>query len=162
MLLKKIHKEKLSRLYKTIPLENLEYISVDEFSILKRHTYMTVFTDLRTGRIIHAIEGRTIEVVAPFFRKLARRAPKLKAIAMDMSKSYSSAAQEFLPHVDVVFDHFHVTALLNRALDDVRKDQQSSLNIDEAKTLKGSRFLFLTNYDNLDQKNKHDWMLCWL
>ena len=151
---KRIHKEKLTALYKTIPLEDLEYITVDEFSIRKGHEYMTVFTDLRSGRIIHAVEGRTIEVVAPFFRKLAKHAPKLKAIAMDMSKSYYPAAQEFLPNVDVVFDHFHVTALLNKALDEVRKDQQQNLCGADAKVLKGSRFLFLRNYDNLDLENQ--------
>ncbi len=151
---KRIHKEKLTALYKTIPLEDLEYITVDEFSIRKGHEYMTVFTDLRSGRIIHAVEGRTIEAVAPFFKKLAKHAPKLKAIAMDMSKSYYPAAQEFLPNVDVVFDHFHVTALLNKALDEVRKDQQQNLSGADAKVLKGSRFLFLTNYDNLDLENQ--------
>ena len=151
---KRIHKEKLTALYKTIPLEDLEYITVDEFSIRKGHEYMTVFTDLRSGRIIHSVEGRTIEAVTPFFRKLAKHAPKLKAIAMDMSKSYYPAAQEFLPNVDVVFDHFHVTALLNKALDEVRKDQQQNLCGADAKVLKGSRFLFLRNYDNLDLENQ--------
>lgn len=151
---KRIHKEKLTRLYKKIPLEELEYITVDEFSIRKGHEYMTVFTDLRSGRIVHAVEGRTVETVAPFFKRLAKHAPKLKAIAMDMSRSYYPAAQEFLPHVDVVFDHFHVTALLNKALDEVRKEQQQNLNGVDAKALKGSRFLFLTNYDNLDLENQ--------
>ena len=151
---KRIHKKKLATLYKTIPLNDLEYITVDEFSIRKRHKYMTVFTDLRSGRIIHAVEGRTIEAVAPFFKRLSKHAPKLKAIAMDMSKSYYPAAREFLPHVAVVFDHFHVTALLNKALDEIRKDQQQNLNGADAKILKGSRFLFLSNYDNLDQENQ--------
>jgi transposase len=152
--IKKIHKEKLKALYKTIPLDDLEYITVDEFSIRKGHEYMTVFTDLRSGRIIHAVEGRTIEAVAPFFQKLAKQSPKLKAIAMDMSKSYYPAALEFLPDVDVVFDHFHVTALMNKVLDEIRKDQQQKMNICDAKVLKGSRFLFLTNYDNLDPENQ--------
>lgn len=151
---KRIHKEKLASLYKTIPLEDLEYITVDEFSIRKGHDYMTIFTDLRSGRIIHAVEGKTIEIVAPFFKKLAKHAPKLKAIAMDMSTSYYSAAQEFLPKVDVVFDHFHVTALLNKALDEVRKNQQENLNRADESVVKGSRFLFLTNYDNLNQEKQ--------
>lgn len=147
--IKKIHKEKLGTLYRKIPLEELEYISVDEFSIRKGHEYMTVFTDLQSGRIIHAVEGRTIEIVAPFLKKLSKQAPKLKAIAMDMSKSYYPAAQEFLSHVDVVFDHFHVTALMNKALDEVRKEQQNQMNASDAKIMKGNRFLFLKNYENL-------------
>lgn len=152
--IKRIHKEKLTALYKTIPLEDLEYITIDEFSIRKGHEYMTVITDLRSGRIIHSVEDRTKEAVAPFFKRLAKCAPKLKAIAMDMSKSYYPAAQQFLPHVDVVFDHFHVTALLNKALDEVRKQQQQNLSKANAKVLKGSRFLFLANYDNLNLENQ--------
>lgn len=152
--IKNVHKNKLKTLYKKIQLEDLEYITVDEFSIHTGHEYMTVFTDLKTGRIIHAVEGRTLEDVAPFFEKLAKSCPKLKAIAMDMSKSYYPAAQKFLPNVPVVFDHFHVTAIINKAVDEVRKDQQDSLNVYEAKVLKGSRFLLLKNYDNLDLKNQ--------
>jgi transposase len=115
---------------------------------------MTVFTDLQTGRIIHAVEGRTVEIIAPFLKKLAKHAPKLKAIAMDMSKSYYPAAQEFLPDVDVVFDHFHVTALMNKALDEVRKEQQGQMNMSDAKIMKGSRFLFLRNYEDLGTDNQ--------
>jgi transposase len=152
--IKKIHKEKLGKLYQKIPLEELEYISVDEFSIRKGHEYMTVFTDLQSGRIIHAVEGRTVGVITPFLKKLAKHALKLKAIAMDMSTSYYPAAQEFLPNVDVVFDHFHVTALMNKALDEVRKEQQSQMNISDAKIMKGSRFLFLKNYEDLGTDNQ--------
>ena len=152
--IKKIHKEKLQNLYRKISLEDLEYISIDEFSIRKGHDYMTVITDLQSGRVIYAVEGRTIEDIAPFFKKLAKQARKLKAIAMDMSKSYYPAAQEFLPHVDVVFDHFHVTALMNKTLDEVRKCQQQSLETTATKVMKGCRFLFLKNYDDLDSAGR--------
>ena len=43
---------------------------MDEFSIKKGHKYMTVFLDLRTGRIIYACEGRSIEKIEPFLQKL--------------------------------------------------------------------------------------------
>jgi transposase len=42
---------------------------------------------------------------------------------MDMSQSYIPAAKEYLPGVDIVFDRFHVMALMNRALDEVRRIQ---------------------------------------
>ncbi len=152
--IKSIHKEKLNSLYKEIPLADLEFITVDEFSIRKGHSYMTVFTDLKSGRVIHAVEGRSLEDIEPFFRKLAKDAPNLKAISMDMSKSYYPAAQKFLPHVDVVFDHFHVTALFNKALDEVRKNQQQNLSKEEGKALKGGRFLLLKNYENLGSEKQ--------
>lgn len=71
--IKRIHKEFLENKYKTIPLENVEYISIDEFSIRKGHDYMTIVTDIQTGAIIHAVEGRKIEDIKPFFEKLKKK-----------------------------------------------------------------------------------------
>lgn len=153
--IKGIHKEKLRKIYKKIDLKDLEYITIDEFSIRKGHSYMTVFTDLKSGRIIHAVEGRKMGDIAPFLKKLSLEAPNLKAISMDMSQCYYPAAQEFLPHVDVVFDHFHITALLNKAVDEVRKNQQGVLNQETgSKSLKGERFLFLRNYESLGSDHR--------
>lgn len=69
---------------------------------------------------------------------------------MDMSKSYQSAARQYLPGIDIVFDRFHVMALANKALDKVRGQECKKLSEDERKVLKGSRFLFLRNYHELD------------
>ena len=73
---------------------------------------------------------------------------------MDMSKPYRSAAAEYLPGIAVVFDRFHVMQLVNKSVDKVRRKQQASLDQDGTKTLKGNRFLFLSNYDNLDASKK--------
>lgn len=141
---KKIHKTKLQKQFKKISLNLIEYVTVDEISIGKGHDYMTIFADLRSGTIIHAVEGRKLEAIEPFLRKLLKEASSLKAISMDMSRSYSSAVKTILPHIDIVFDHFHVNAVMNRALDDLRKDQENS------NVLKGKRFLLLRNYEDLN------------
>ena len=152
--IKDIHKMKLEKLYTNIPLGDLEYISVDEFAIKKGHTYMTVFTDIRLGRVIHAVEGRKIEDITPFLLKLKKEAPHLKAIAMDMSVPYIAAVEKVLPHIDIVFDHFHVNALMNKALDEIRKEQQVEMNQAEKHVLKGNRFLLLKNYGDLAPESK--------
>ena len=152
--IKKIHKMKLEPLYKKISLESLEYISVDEFAIRKGHTYMTVFTDIVSGKILHAVEGRKVEDIKPFLLKLRKEAKLLQAIAMDMSASYISAVQKFLPEAEIVFDHFHVNALLNKVLDEIRRDQQKHLNQQEEKVFKGKRFLLLRNYETLNSDGK--------
>ena len=69
-----------------------------------------------------------------------------------MSSSYISAAKEYLPGVDIVFDRFHVTALMNRALDDVRRAQCKKLAGEKSQALKGMRFLLLRNYASLSTK----------
>lgn len=151
---KDIHKEALKKKYKSIHYKELRYIGIDEFSIRKGHEYMTIFTNLESGEIIHAVEGRDKEVVLPFLKKIARKAINLRAIAMDMSKSYISAVREILPKKDIVFDHFHVTALINRAIDEFRREQQRKSNEVGLKIIKGFRFLLLRNYESLESDKK--------
>lgn len=151
---KSIHKLKLKSLYKKIPLREVRYVSLDEFAIKKGHEYMSVFTDIESGRVLHAVEGRKMEDIQPFLLKLKEEANDLKAIAIDMSIPYISAVRNALPEIDIVFDHFHVNGLMNKALDDIRKEHQESFNQGEEKVLKGNRFLLLRNYETLDVESK--------
>jgi transposase len=69
-----IHKEYLKRKYsKPITFKELIYLGMDEFSIGKGHDYMTIFINLDTAQIIHAVEGRSREVVIPFLRKIKKK-----------------------------------------------------------------------------------------
>lgn len=148
-LVKGIHKHKLAGTYRHISLSNVKYLGMDEFSIRKNHRYMTIFVDLQTGRILHAVEGRSTDAISPFLKHVKKKARRLKAIAMDMSTSYTSAVKEILPEIPIVFDRYHVMALMNRQIDDLRRELQRSLNDEEKKSFKGKRFLLLKNYDNV-------------
>lgn len=160
-MVKEIHKSKLRVLYWKIPLHKVRYIGIDEFSIRKGHEYMTVVTDLRTGRILHAVEGKSKEDIVPFLQKLARKGKRLEGIAMDMSSAYYHAVLEVLPHADIVFDRYHIMALINQAIEDLRREQQRELDDLGKKTLKGNRFLLLRNYEDLkpDRKARLDALL---
>jgi transposase len=153
-LVKNIHKERLQFLYRKIPLHEVECIGIDEFSFREGHHYMTVVTDLHTGRVLHAVEGKGKEDIRPFLESLARRGKKLEAVAMDMSSAYFWAVRETLPHAKVVFDRFHVVSLMNQAIDELRRDHQGELDSLGQQTLKGSRFLLLRNYDSLEPDRK--------
>lgn len=153
-LVKSIHKKNLSGLYKQISLRKVRYIAIDEFSIRKGHEYMTIVIDIETGRILHASRGKDINAVSGFLEKLSKKAKDLKAVAIDMSPAYFGAVRKYLPGIDIVFDRFHVTAMINRELDDHRREIQKSLEIIDRKTLKGSRFLLLANYDSLGPDRK--------
>ncbi len=153
-LVKAIHKERLSLLYRTIPLGEVRHVGIDEFSLRKGQEYMTIITDLESGRILHAVEGRSKENIRPFLERLSHKAKNLEAIAMDMSSSYFSAVRESLPNVDIVFDRYHIMALMNHALDEIRRSQQRELDDLGQKTLKGNRFLLLKNYDSLEPGRK--------
>ncbi len=153
-MIKDLHKEYLQRKYKVPPLKNLKYVGIDEFSIRKGHSYMTIFVDLETGHILHAVEGKSGKDIEPFLKVLKRRAPDLKAIAMDMSTGFISAVEEHLPFTPIVFDRYHVSALMNKAIEEVRREQQAQLDDEGSQILKGSRFLLLKNYEKLDEEKK--------
>jgi len=160
-MIKEIHKSKLQRLYKIMPIHKLKYLGVDEFSLRKGHTYMTIFLDLQTGRIIHAVRGKSKNDIGPFLKLVARKAKHLKAVAMDMSRSYSSAVTEHLPQVDIVFDRYHIMSQMNMAIESLRRQQQNIPDQNGQKTLKGCRFLLLRNYNSLshDRQVKLDTLL---
>lgn len=150
-LVKDLHKEQLQRKYKDPKLREVEYLGIDEFSIRKGHSYMTIFVDLGTTRIVHAVEGKGAEAIAPFLKVVRRKARRLKAIAMDMSTGYIAAVHECLPGVEIVFDRYHVAALMNKAIDDLRRELQSKLEEQDRQVIKGSRFLLLSNYEKLEE-----------
>jgi len=71
-----------------------------------------------------------------------------------MSRPYYYAAKEYLPGVTIVFDRFHVMKLVNATVDKVRRKQQIHLDDARNKAMKGCRFLFLSNYENLDDEKQ--------
>ena len=155
-LIKNIHKEYLRKEHQNPDFGTLRYVGIDEFSIRKGHEYMTIFINLETGEIIHAVEGKSMKSVTPFLLELKEKAKQLKAMALDMNAAYASAVGNHLPEVDVVFDRFHVVALLNTTIEEIRRDQQAKCNEVGLKVIKGMRFLLLRNYEKLDFKKKRD------
>lgn len=153
-LVKNIHESYLAFKYRAIDLSDVKYLGMDEFSIKKGHKYMTIFVDMQTGRILHAVEGTSKEAITPFLKILAKKAKKLKAVSMDMSASFSSAVKEHLPTIPLVFDRYHVMALINRKIDSLRRELQRELEENGKKTLKGSRFLLLKNYHSLTKEKQ--------
>ena len=153
-LVKEIHKQKLKVTYRNQSFKDLVHLGIDEFSIRKGHKYMTIFMNLQTGRILHAIEGRAADSVAPFMKVLRRKAKNLRAVAVDMSQSYVKAIQEHPGHVDIVFDRYHIAALANTAIDELRRQIPADLDEQDRRYLKGSKYLFLKNYSNLTEVGK--------
>lgn len=151
---KNIDKENLAKHAKQFSFKKLRYISVDEIAIKKRHKYMTIFTDIATGRIIHAVEGRNEECVRPFLKQLAKKAKRLRGVGMDMSAAYASSIKKSLPNVAIIFDRFHVTKLLNDMVDRVRRTEYVKCEGDGLKVLKGHRFLLLKNFGDLNGEQK--------
>jgi len=132
---------------------------VDEFSIRKGHHYMTVVLDLETGHILHAHEGKDANALIPFLVKLKRKRAKIKAVAMDMSPAYMQAVHAVFPEVDLVHDPYHVVAIVNRAIDETRRDMARQLSGPDKQLIKGSRFLLLNALESLNPSRLERLML---
>lgn len=61
-------------------MTEVEYISIDEFSIAKRHKYMTTIMDIKSGRILYAVEGLKREDIALAFQDLKKKHLNLKLL----------------------------------------------------------------------------------
>lgn len=125
-------------------------LGIDEKAVFKRHRYATIITDLDEGRVIDVVDQRTVDAVKPWFAERITALAAVEAVAMDMSAAYASVVSEFVPKADICFDHFHVTMIMNKAVDEVRKAEQKLLEEKGDRTsFFRSRFLFLYNRENI-------------
>ena len=156
--IKDIQKRYLSKKYKRPRLKNITRIAIDEISIGKGHRYLTVVLDLKTGAVIFVGDGKGVDSLKPFFKRLRYSKAKIKAVAIDMSPSYIAAVLENLPESTIVFDHFHVIKLLNEKLSELRRAlHREAKDTLQKKVLKGTRWLLLKNSYNLnEQKNEKE------
>jgi transposase len=149
-----ILKKDLEARKKRIDLRHLKYLAIDEVSVGKgQNNYLTVVLDLTTGRAVHVVEGRTKRGLARFFSRLRRMRVRLTAVAMDMHAPFRDAVVEYYgTRVVIVYDHFHVSKLLNEQLDEVRREQMRLAESAQGKrVLKGIRFLLLRASENLKE-----------
>jgi transposase len=127
-------------------------VGCDETSSRKGHKYVTVFADMDSGEVIFATEGKDAGTVAAFSAELTNheaQAEQIKEVTIDMSPAFISGVGESLPGASVTFDKFHVIQALNKAQDEVRRTEQK-----ENPLLKGSRYIWLKNPENLTEKQK--------
>lgn len=132
----------------------VKVVGVDETSVRRGHDYVSLFVDLEMKRTIFVSEGRDHKVVDAFSKDLTdhQGSPdNIEQISSDMSPAFIKGVETYLPAAAIVFDRFHVTKLLNEAVDKVRRVEVKANPI-----LTGNRYLFLKNTTNLSpsQKNK--------
>jgi transposase len=143
----------LQRRFGKPKLHKLRQIAIDEIAVGKGGRYLTVVLNLLSGVVVFVGDGKGVDALKPFWRRLRRARAKIVAVATDMSKAYIRAVRDNLPKAAHVFDHFHVIKLFNEKLSAFRRALYAQLSSeDERKLLKGTRWLLLKNPDNLDPK----------
>src|ERR1039457_2300476 len=125
----------------------VEAVGFDETSVRKGHEYVSLCVDLVEKKTIFVTEGKDNKVIADFVRDLIAHGglpENIKQVSCDMSPAFIKGVEENLPEADIVFDRFHVTKVINEAVDQVRRAEVAYNPI-----LRSSRYIFLKNRENL-------------
>lgn len=143
---KDIQKRYLKRNFSRPKLSAVRYIGIDEFAVRKGHHYMTIVVDLLQGEVLHVGQGRGMDALKAFWKRIKQENIQLEAIATDLSPAFIASIMENAPDVALVFDHFHVVKLMNTALDKLRRDiYNQEKDLHKRKVTKGMRWILLQN-----------------
>jgi transposase len=146
----------VDKAYSALDLSELVHLGVDEMSCRKGREYLTVFADLVNKRVVFATEGKDHTTFQRFAEEILKHNghPKaIAAVAMDMSKAYRKGAREELGNARIVFDPFHVSALVGEAVDEVRR-REAGAGPEARDALKKSLYLFRKNPENLSERQQ--------
>lgn len=152
----KIIKRVVERRREAVDFTTLRVIAVDELSFRKGQHYLTLVTDLESGRIVWGKEGRSAATLIEFFEHIGRETcERIEWVAIDMCAAYRKAVRERLPNAKVVFDRFHVQQLLSEAVDEARREEwRRSRGTPEGDAIKKSRYALLKSPWNLTPKDQ--------
>lgn len=122
-------------------------VGMDETSRTKGHNYITLFVDMLKGKTVHVAEGKDHKTVGDFVDVLESHngdRNQIKDASCDMSPAFIKGIKEFLPEANITFDKFHILKVINKAVDQVRREEVSIQPI-----LANARYVLLKNEKNL-------------
>ena len=151
--IKDIQAKNLQRRFSKPKLHKLKQIAIDEINVGKGHHYLTIVLNLLTGAVVFVGDGKGVNSLEIFWKRLRRAHANIEAVATDMSKAYLRAIRDNIPRAVHVFDHFHVIKLFNDKLSAFRRELYHEASTDKKRAvLKGTRWLLLKNPENLDEE----------
>ncbi len=135
-------------------------ISVDEVSYRKYYRYLTNVIDVDKRVIIWNDKGRKAEILDKYYTGIGKdNCLKIQSVALDGAQSYISSTNNHAINATIVYDKFHMSQKLNRAVDAVRKMELRKARAEKNNELIElmncrQRFILLKNKNNLSAKQK--------
>lgn len=133
------------------------HIGVDETSFRKRHDYVTVVSDQKAGTVLYVGEDRTKASLKAWYESLTEEQREaIESVSMDMWPAFINATLESIPGAEekIAFDKFHVAKYLGEAVDKVRREEHKALMSEGYEDLKGSKYSWLYNPENMTLEQK--------
>jgi transposase len=111
--------------------------------------------DLDESRVLDLVKDRTETSAKDLLKTLSEeKRTEIKAVAVDMWMPFMTAIADTLPNAEIVHDKYHVVSYLNKAVDEVRRGENKTLQRDGVDCLKGTRFTWLRNPGNWTDRDK--------
>ncbi len=130
--------------------DEVENVGIDEKSFRSGHRYVSTLNDLDKGCVLEVVEGRDESSADKLWNVFTgEQRSTIKAISMDMWKAFINTAEKNIPQAAIVHDKFHISGYLNKAVDTVRKREHRLLMDIGNDTLKGTKFYWLRNPENM-------------
>lgn len=136
------------------------FLGIDEFKLHKGHRFATHILDLETGHVLWIQNGKKKQVVYDFIEHVGLEwMSHVEAVACDMNSDFQEAFEERCPHIQIVFDHFHIIKNFNdNVVSEIRKDEQRRLiaegDENAARLLKGSKYILTSSRSELRRKDE--------
>jgi transposase len=111
-----------------------------------------VLIDHTNGRVLDVLDSREKEVVVRWLKagKESGLLSAVEEVTCDMWDAYAEAPREvFGSGIRITIDRFHVMKNFQDRLNEARRELQKRLDKEQAGELKGSRWLWVTNPENL-------------
>ena len=128
-------------------------MGIDEKQVFARHRYFTIITDIDEGRVHDVIDQRKLSSISPWFEERKSMLAEVESVAMDMSAGYERIVRDYMTGATVCFDRFHIMQVVQKAVDETRKNEQKNMSEADKKMMFGARYDFLYGKENLPQKN---------
>ncbi len=131
----------------------IQQLGIDELQLAHGSgQFVAVIVDHTHERVLEVLKNRSKETVRGYLQQNRDRGLLAEVIEVttDMWDGYVEAAREALgEQVRITIDRFHVMKNFQDHLTAARREIQRQLPKEQAKALKGTRWLWLTNQENL-------------
>jgi len=140
--------------------EGIRRVGLDEKSFLRGQNYVSLMTDLDGQRVLEVVAGRDTQACVKLWESLPEEQRKqVEAAAMDMGAPFILGTSQAAPQADIVHDRFHVSKLLNEAVDQTRREESAKLAAEGDDTLKRTRYLWLHGQTPEQHKERFEELL---
>ena len=132
-------------------------LSVDEVAYKRGHNYATILTGYTESKVLWISKGRKGVDLKRAYKKFGKSLNDCKIVTLDFWKAYETATKKSIPKAKLVYDRFHLSRILNRKIEEERREYQKDLSKKDRKYIKKNcRWIILKRKSNLNEDNLLD------